>query len=181
MNTMMKRYMIGLFSVVLFVGMGTALAIPEDTSPPKSVVPPAAESQKTTARPKRKGYVPPPPLKPGEFRKGPYMVLPNDETKMTLLWQGVTTPEKAYVEWGTTEEHGNRSGNLEESGSGPDEHMFFYTITDLEPGTRYPVPLSCRHGCSIRHGLVRDRARGIGHEAYVLRLWRYAGILCATQ
>ncbi|MEN8127502.1 MAG: Ig-like domain-containing protein [Planctomycetota bacterium] len=72
-----------------------------------------------------------------DFRKGPYMIYPDVNTEMTVLWQSDTTPGTSSVEWGPTPSYGSSSGALAESGSGTDEHQFIYTITPLTPGARY--------------------------------------------
>ncbi|MEN8210182.1 MAG: PKD domain-containing protein [Thermodesulfobacteriota bacterium] len=71
------------------------------------------------------------------LRKGPYLIYPSNNTEMTVLWQADTTPGTSSIEWGTTPDYGNSSGQLAESGSGTDEHQFTYVIPDLTPGTRY--------------------------------------------
>lgn len=71
------------------------------------------------------------------FTKGPYMFLGNAETEMRMLWQADSTPNISEIEWGPTEGYGNSSGPLKESGSGANEHQFFFTITGLTPGTVY--------------------------------------------
>jgi len=70
------------------------------------------------------------------FRKGPYLIYPNDNTKMTVLWQTVKTPKSSFIEWG---EQGNPFSNkreITESDSTEHGHQFSYTITGLKPGTR---------------------------------------------
>ncbi|MEN8232303.1 MAG: fibronectin type III domain-containing protein, partial [Thermodesulfobacteriota bacterium] len=71
------------------------------------------------------------------LRKGPYIIYPNNNTEMTVLWQADETPGASYIEWGTTTGYGNSSGPLTESGNGTDEHQFTYVIPGLTPGTRY--------------------------------------------
>jgi hypothetical protein len=77
------------------------------------------------------------PAHSATFRKGPYLVYPDDNTQMTVLWQADSTPAGSFVEWGETTAYGSTSGALTESGNGANEHQFEHTITTLTPGTRY--------------------------------------------
>jgi len=71
------------------------------------------------------------------FRKGPYMILPDDPTRMTILWEATTTPKTAYVEWGTGKQYDNRTENLSKSDPDPESHLFTCTLSGLKPGTCY--------------------------------------------
>jgi hypothetical protein len=74
---------------------------------------------------------------PVGLRKGPYLIYPNNPTKMRVLWQTDATPARSsYIEWGATTGYGHNSGNLTESGAGVDEHQFSHLITGLTPGAR---------------------------------------------
>lgn len=74
--------------------------------------------------------LPPLPLNPGDFRKGPWLVFPNGRTEMTVLWQTVSSPRKSYVEWGASTRYGSKSADLRESGGGEYDHLFTHTITE---------------------------------------------------
>jgi len=71
------------------------------------------------------------------LQKGPYLIYPNTNTQMTVLWQTDATPENAKLEWGKKTTYKFNSGSLTESGSGSNEHQFSYTITGLDIATRY--------------------------------------------
>lgn len=71
------------------------------------------------------------------LHKGPYLIYPNMNTTMTVLWQTDATPGISMIEWGRTTTYGSGSGSLTESGSGSDEHQFRYTITGLDTAARY--------------------------------------------
>ena len=66
------------------------------------------------------------------IKKGPYMIYPNDNTQMTVLWQlsGSTT---STIEWGETTSYGT-SQAVSEYGT---DHQFKYTIIGLAPATKY--------------------------------------------
>jgi len=71
------------------------------------------------------------------LQKGPYLIYPNTNTRMTVLWQTDATPENSKIEWGTTTAYESSSGSLTESGNGSNEHQFSYTIAGLDIATRY--------------------------------------------
>ena len=66
------------------------------------------------------------------FRKGPYLLYPNDNTKMTVLWQ-LDATAASQISWGTTQSYGN---TLTVSEYGAD-HQFKETLTGLTPATKY--------------------------------------------
>lgn len=66
------------------------------------------------------------------IKKGPYMIYPNDNSKMTILWQ-LSSTTSSTLSWGTTTSYGNNQ-SVSEYGS---DHQFKYTITGLTPGTKY--------------------------------------------
>jgi len=72
--------------------------------------------------------------------KGPYLIYPNDNTRMTVLWQlDSTVAEGCLLEWGLTTTYDSNTV-LTEIGSGNNEHQYKYTIgsaTPLAPGTKY--------------------------------------------
>ncbi len=66
------------------------------------------------------------------IKKGPYMIYPNDNSKMTILWQTSSTTSST-LSWGTTTSYGTDQ-SVSEYGS---DHQFKYTITGLTPNTKY--------------------------------------------
>ena len=71
------------------------------------------------------------------LQKGPYLIYPDTNTQMTVLWQTDASPSNSKVEWGKTTAYEFSSDSLTESGSGSNEHQFSYTLTGLDPATRY--------------------------------------------
>ena len=71
------------------------------------------------------------------FQKGPYLICPNTNTQMTVLWQTDATPSHSKIEWGKTTAAEISSDWLTESGRGSNEHQFSHTLTGLDPATRY--------------------------------------------
>jgi len=71
----------------------------------------------------------------GIFRKGPYLIYPNDNTKMTVLWQTMKTPKVCFIEWGEENAFAEKA-EVTESDNTEHGHQFSYTITGLKPGTR---------------------------------------------
>lgn len=68
------------------------------------------------------------------FTKGPYLIYPNDNTKMRILWQADSKATISKVEWGTTTYYGQSSPILSEINS---NHQYSYTISNLRYGTKY--------------------------------------------
>jgi len=64
--------------------------------------------------------------------KGPYLLYPNNNTQMTVMWQTNATAN-AIIYWGTTQTYGN-SISVSEYGN---DHQFKYTITGLTPMQKY--------------------------------------------
>jgi len=72
-----------------------------------------------------------------KFLKGPYLIFPNDNTRMTVLWQTDATPSVSKIEWGTTAGYADGLVNLSsESYSEPGMHGFSCTLTGLTPGVK---------------------------------------------
>ncbi|MCK4752361.1 MAG: metallophosphoesterase [Planctomycetes bacterium] len=65
--------------------------------------------------------------------KGPYLIYPGDNTKMTVLWQEDAT-HSCTLEWGT--DTGYADGNVAVTEYGTD-HQSKYDFTGLTPGTKY--------------------------------------------
>jgi len=64
--------------------------------------------------------------------KGPYLLYPNDNTKMTVMWQSDTSASST-IYWGTTQTYDD-SISVSEYGN---DHQFKYTITGLTPMQKY--------------------------------------------
>lgn len=71
------------------------------------------------------------PVQSATFVKGPYLLYPNNNTSMTIMWQTDITPESSTIEWGTTTAYESSAAVTPES-----TNLFSYTITGLNPGTR---------------------------------------------
>lgn len=71
------------------------------------------------------------------LQKGPYLIYPNTNTEMTVLWQTDVTSGNSMIKWGKTTASEFSSGPLKESGGGSYEHQFSYNITGLDIATRY--------------------------------------------
>ncbi len=72
------------------------------------------------------------PLDAQVLRKGPYLVYPNANTRMQILWQ-LDATAACRLEWGTDPSYG-ASVTTTEYGK---DHQHSYTITGLTPATRY--------------------------------------------
>ena len=66
------------------------------------------------------------------FRKGPYLIYPETNTQMTILWQADSSPGASKVEWGADASYGSSNEPTEYG-----DNQFKYTITGLVPGNRY--------------------------------------------
>jgi hypothetical protein len=66
------------------------------------------------------------------FRKGPYLIYPGNNTQMRVLWQldAVTT---CNIAWGTDTTYSTGSANTNQYG----DYQHSYTIGNLTPGTKY--------------------------------------------
>ncbi|MHC4074821.1 MAG: purple acid phosphatase family protein [Planctomycetota bacterium] len=67
------------------------------------------------------------------MRKGPYLIYPDTNTKMQVLWQ-LDITQTCTLEWGVNTSY--TSGSIQSSQYGAD-HQHKYTITGLTPGTKY--------------------------------------------
>ena len=68
-----------------------------------------------------------------DFLKSPYLLYPNDNTTMTVMWQ-TTSTVVSKIEWGTTPSYGAQA-IVTESGGGSYQHQFSYTMTGLSPSS----------------------------------------------
>ncbi len=64
--------------------------------------------------------------------KGPYLLYPNSNTAMTVMWQTDTQANSTFY-WGTTQSYGN-STPVSEFGN---DHQFKYTLQGLIPAQKY--------------------------------------------
>ena len=74
-----------------------------------------------------------PQLNATTMKKRPYLIYPDVNTEMTVMWQAKDQVTSCYIEWGTTTAYGNNSGQLKTIGW----QQFKFKITGLTPGTRY--------------------------------------------
>jgi len=72
-----------------------------------------------------------------KFLKGPYLIFPNDNTAMTVLWQTDKTPSISKIEWGTDTSYSLGQVDVQsEMYSINDLHGYSYNISGLTPGTK---------------------------------------------
>ncbi len=74
-----------------------------------------------------------PPPTASEFRKAPYLIFRGDNTRMTVLWQTVSTGT-SRISWGTDTSYGSGSESVGEQSAG---HLFRYDVPGLTPGHKY--------------------------------------------
>jgi hypothetical protein len=67
------------------------------------------------------------------MQKEPYLIYPNNNAQMSVLWQ-VNVTVSCSIDWGTDTSYSLGSVNTTESDP---NHQHKYTITDLTPGTKY--------------------------------------------
>lgn len=72
-------------------------------------------------------------LQAANIEKGPYLIYPNNNTQMTVLWQ-LDASSSCTLEWGTDTTYG--VGNVQTTEYGSD-HQHKYVIPSLTPGTKY--------------------------------------------
>ncbi len=68
-----------------------------------------------------------------QLKKGPYLIFPGDNTKMTVLLQ-LDRTQTCTIQWGQTDSYWSGSVNTNEYGV---DHQHKYTFTGLTPGTKY--------------------------------------------
>ncbi len=73
------------------------------------------------------------PVQTVNFKKGPYLIYPLDNTKMNTLWQ-VDVTAKSKIEWGLDTNYTVGNDSTTEYGT---DHQHNYTITGLIPGKKY--------------------------------------------
>lgn len=66
-------------------------------------------------------------------RKGPYLIYENTNTAMSVLWQ-LDSTQNCTLRWGTTTSYTGGSATSSEYGN---DYQHKYTITGLQPGTKY--------------------------------------------
>ena len=67
------------------------------------------------------------------IRKGPYLIYPNNNDQMTVLWQ-LDLTAVCTLAWGLDATYSIGSTSVSEYGT---DHQYKYTITGLAPGTKY--------------------------------------------
>lgn len=67
------------------------------------------------------------------FKVQPYLIYPNNNQQMMLLWKTEGKAKSTTVEWGTSESYGKKANKV--TPFGKDQYKF--TITGLKPATRY--------------------------------------------
>jgi len=72
-----------------------------------------------------------------QFLKGPYLIFPDNNTQMKVLWYTNIYPGNSRIAWGKTESCSDSNIVVtEESYSSDDMHGFNYTLTGLTPGVK---------------------------------------------
>ena len=71
-----------------------------------------------------------------EIRKGPYLIYPNSDTKMSVLWQ-IKNDVECTIDWGQDVSYSEGFANTKEIVSGTDGHIHKYTINKLTPNKKY--------------------------------------------
>ncbi|MBF0528786.1 MAG: metallophosphoesterase family protein [Deltaproteobacteria bacterium] len=79
------------------------------------------------------------PTSPHIMRKGPYLLYPNDNSSMIVMWQTNKTPSRATIEFGLTVNCEIGMATVNENGAGANEHQFSYHIKNLDPVHSVPV------------------------------------------
>ena len=74
------------------------------------------------------------PVGSANIKKGPYLIYPNNNTQMTVLWQVDASTSSCNIQWGTDTTYS--LGRVYTTQYGTD-HQHKYTITGLTPGTKY--------------------------------------------
>lgn len=72
------------------------------------------------------------------FRKGPYLIFEGDNTKMRVLWQ-LVEDVPSIIKWGLDTSYTLGSRKTDEYGK---DHQHAFTITGLNPGTKYFYQIS---------------------------------------
>jgi len=71
---------------------------------------------------------------PAIIRKGPYLIYPEKNTEMTVLWQLRLQLPSCQLQWGTGADYATDSAEVHEYNG---YHQYKYTIQGLRPGTFY--------------------------------------------
>jgi len=72
-------------------------------------------------------------LKKTTFLKGPYLIYPNNNTEMEILWQSDSPASISQIEWGPTPDYGNGPFTVPAYG----DNQYKYKISALTPQTIY--------------------------------------------
>jgi hypothetical protein len=70
------------------------------------------------------------------IRKGPYLIYPNNNAQMTILWQ-LDITAVCTLAWGLDTTYSIGSTSVSEYNTGSTGHQYKYTITGLTPGAKY--------------------------------------------
>lgn len=76
--------------------------------------------------------------------KGPYLLYPGKNTEMTVLWQ-LDSTQLCMIEWGrSTSYEADFTDTVERNSLDTDVvHLHMWTLTDLDPGTKYYYKVTC--------------------------------------
>lgn len=75
-------------------------------------------------------------------QKGTYLIFDGVNTAMTVLWQ-LDSSQSCTINWGEDILYSMGTADTVENGSGIYDHQHIYTITGLNPGTKYFYQVSC--------------------------------------
>lgn len=71
-----------------------------------------------------------------EMRKGPYLIYPNSNTQMTVLWQ-IRSTKQCTIDWGTDVSYSQGSAKTNEILGGENGHIHKHSINGLTPQQKY--------------------------------------------
>jgi len=74
--------------------------------------------------------------------KQPYLIYPGQNTQMEVLWQDLDTEAANTLSWGTDTTYSTGSVTVTENSSASGMHQHIYTITGLQPDTKYYYQVS---------------------------------------
>ena len=101
-------------------------------------------------------------------RKGPYLIYPNNNTQMTVLWQ-LDVTAGCTIAWGTDTTYSTGSAGTTEYGT---DHQHKYNITGLTPGTKYYYRVTA--GSNNWTGNFYAAPASECDSCEILHVWRYA-------
>ncbi len=71
-----------------------------------------------------------------EMRKGPYLIYPNSDTRMSVLWQ-LRNETECTIDWGRDVSYSDGTANTKEIVPGENGHIHRFTINKLIPNQKY--------------------------------------------